>query len=120
MFGGLAAEVLVFRRLLTEEKRHRVQRTAEGDQSAERVRDVFHVLELEARGPVRKITLVVAAAEFALMDEVVEAVDGVERDLAAEGGAGQGHPAGRPLLRQGRARRPFPPPAGTGRGGRPR
>src|SRR2546430_15439398 len=93
MFDELAAEVLVFLRLLTEEKRHLVQRTAEGDQSAERVRDVFHVLELEARGPVRKITLVVAAAEFALMDEVVEAVDGVGRDLGGARGGGQDQPA---------------------------
>ena len=105
MLDELAAEVLVFLRLLTEEKRHLVQRTAEGDQSAEHVRDLLHVLELEARRPVRKIALVVAAAEFALMDEVVEAVDGVERDLAAERVAGQDHPAVRPVLRQVRSSR---------------
>src|SRR2546430_8252361 len=104
MFDELAAEVFVLLRLLTEEKRHLVQRTAEGDQSAEHVRDLLHVLELEARRPVRKITLVVAAAELALMDEVVEAVDGVERDLATERGASQDQPGGYPGLLQGRAR----------------
>src|SRR5262245_42236547 len=103
MFDELAPEVLVSRRLFAEEKCHLVQGTAEGDQSAQHLGNMLDALDPEARRSVREVSRAVAAVQFTLMDQMIQPVDRVERDLTAQRVAREDYAIITPIFRPVRA-----------------